>query len=671
MSNALTALLLAALASYGPLRVRGAEENSPNKDLLQLSLEDLGNIKVTTVSRKSESLSGAPSAIYVVRQEDIRRSGVNSLPEVFRTVPGMGAAQANSHQWAITVRGFNSIFANKLLVLMDGRTLYTPTFSGVYWEETDTVLEDVDRIEVIRGPGATLWGANAVNGVINIMTKTARETQGVLISGGGGAEERGFGTVRYGGQLATNVYYRVYGKYSNRDEFTLTDGSGAGDDWWKSQGGFRLDWEPSEANTTTLQGDYYHGELDGQVFRLSLSPFGAFPTKFHGHGEGANVLGRWTHTFSAESDLSAQVYFDRTDRSFGIGSEIRETFDLDTQHRFHLGPRHEIVWGAGYRYSADDETQSSDYTVSDPKLGLQLFSAFAQDQFILIPDRFNLTVGTKIEHNDFTGFELQPSARLAWTPHERHAFWAAVSRAARTPSRSERGVGFYLEPPVQISDFRLPILVRAMGNPDFGSEELLAYEIGYRVQAHDRLTLDAAAFYNVYDHLAAATALPAELRFSPEPHLFVPATYQNDLFGESYGAEVSAVWQPLDSWRLRGGYSLLKQNFHTRGPVRSFSEDGEHYDPQQQFFVWSDTDLGRHVEWGIGFRYVDDRRMLGIPDYTALDTRLAWKPTPHCELAIIGRNVLDPHHREAAPQIISASKVQVDRAVYAKLTLRF
>jgi len=270
------ALVLAVLACLLAKAEDAPAVDIPNADLLQVSLEDLGRIKVTTVSRRSESLSSAPAAIYVIRPEDIRRSGINSIPELFRTVPGMEVAQANSHQWAITVRGFNSIFANKLLVLMDGRSIYTPTFSGVYWEETDTVLEDIDRIEVIRGPGAALWGANAVNGVINIMTRPANETQGTLISGGGGAEERGFGTVRYGGQLGTNVYFRVYGKYSNRDEFTLTDGRAAGDAWWRSQGGFRLDWYPSEANTATLQGDYYYGEMDGQVFRLSSSPFGVF-----------------------------------------------------------------------------------------------------------------------------------------------------------------------------------------------------------------------------------------------------------------------------------------------------------------------------------------------------------------------------------------------------------
>jgi len=561
-----------------------AADNRSEPVLLQLSLEDLGKVAITSVSRKSETLSDAPAAIYVLQQEEIRRSGVNSLPEMFRMAPGMAVAQANSHQWAITARGFNNIFANKLLVLMDGRALYTPGFSGVYWEEADTVLEDLDRIEVIRGPGASVWGANAVNGVINIMTKSAKETQGTLISGGGGLEERGFGTVRYGGRLATNVYYRVYGRYFNRDEFTLTNGRGAGDQWWKSQGGFRLDWEPSEANTMTLQGDYYYGQMNGQVMRHSLSPIGVFPSSYRGKVEGMNFLGRWTHSFSEESDFSAKSHFDRTDRAFGIGSEIRKTIYFDAQHRFQLGERQEIVWGLGYRYSTDELAQSPDFAVNDLDLGLQLFSAFVQDEISVVPDLLRLTLGTKVEHNDFTGFEVQPSARLAWTPHDRHTIWSAVSRAVRTPSRSERGRSFYLDPPVSVP-FPIPVLAWGVGNSEIDSEKVLAYELGYRLKAHDRLTLDSAVFYNVYDELWATTVLPGELRFVPQPHLFVTATSSNDLYGEGYGAEMSAVWQPLDAWRLRAGYTFLKLNRKTHGPVRSLTEGWEKDDPQQQVFL--------------------------------------------------------------------------------------
>lgn len=646
-------------------------------ELVGLSLEDLGKIKVTSVSRKSESLSDAAAAIHVITQEDIRRSGVTSLPEALRMAPGLDVARANSRQWAISSRGFNNTFANKLLVLLDGRTLYTPLFSGVFWEETDTVLEDVDRIEVIRGPGATVWGANAVNGVINIITKSARETQGTLISGGGGVEERALGTVRYGGRLGTNVYYRVYGKYSDRDEFTLRNGEGAGDSWWMAQGGFRLDWEPSEINRLTLQGDYYHGDFGGKFNLHSLAPPALVPTNLRNTAEGVNLVGRWTHDFSADSDLSVQMFFDRTDRGFGTANEIRNTFDLDAQHRFHLGDRQEIVWGGGYRYSGDDITESADLKMSDPSVGLQLVSAFVQDEVVLAPDRLHLTLGTKLEHHDFTGFEVQPSGRLAWTPHAQHTLWAAVSRAVRTPSRAERGFATYADPTPLLPPLPLPVLAPGTGNSNFRSEEMLAYELGYRVRLHPRLTLDCTAFYNDYDHLQSVDMLPAELRLSPgpeaTPYVVLPLTFSNDILGETYGAEISAQWQPLDSWRWRASYTFLRMQVRTREPGPSVTKDSEGISPQHQISLWSDVDLGRHVEWGWGVRYVDELSSLlqQVPGYTEMDMRLAWKPSRNCELSIVGRNLLHPHHREFSPIIITARNVEVDRAVYAKLTLRF
>jgi iron complex outermembrane receptor protein len=296
---------------------------------------------------------------------------------------------------------------------------------------------------------------------------------------------------------------------------------------------------------------------------------------------------------------------------------------------------------------------------------------FVQDEVALQPDRLSLTFGTKIEHNDFTGWEVQPSARLAWTPHPRHTLWASVSRAVRTPSRSERGFGLFVKPPFALRELPVPILAHAMGHPDFGSEDLLAYEFGYRVQAHAALAFDASVFYNQYDNLASSALLPVEFRAEPEPHLFIPGTWANDVYGESYGTEATAIWQPVRPWRIRASYSLLKLNLHTRGPIPSIYEISEKYDPQQQVFVWSDLDLGNHWEWGVGFRYVDDRRGTPVREFTALDTSLTWKPTRHCELTLTGRNLLDPHHREASPPAVSVKNVQVDRAVYAKLTLKF
>jgi iron complex outermembrane receptor protein len=673
--NALLDFLLAAmLAMFFVLETTAAEPaRLEPAELLQMSLEDLGKIQVTTVSRKNESLSGAAAAIHVITNDDIRRSGINSLPESLRMVPGLEVARANSRQWAISSRGFNSVFSNKLLVSMDGRTLYTPLFSGVFWEETDTVLEDIDRIEVIRGPGATLWGANAVNGVINIITKSAKETQGVLISGGGGMEELGFGTVRYGGQFATNVHYRVYGKHSNRDEFRMTDGGGAADSWWMSQTGFRIDWEPSEINRLTLQGDYYFGDLGGIVRKHSLTPPRMFSEAFRTRVEGANILGRWTHEISAGSDFTLQAYFDQTDRGFGIGREKRDTFDIDAQHRFPLGTWNEIVWGAGYRFSADEITESPDALMRDPSDEIHLISAFVQNEFTIVPDHLRLTLGTKLEHNDFTGFEFQPSGRFAWTPHERHTIWGAVSRAVRTPARNDRDFSFFAEAPRQAPVLPLPVLFPVSGNRGFVSEEVLAYEVGYRVELHRRVSMDWTAFYNDYDHLRDGRRGSFELRSSPENtfYIAVPLTISNDLFGETYGMETSASWQPLDSWRLRASYSLLKMNLHSRNPPPSVGEADEGFNPQHQFLLWSDVDLGPKVEVGAGLRYVSSLPSRNIDAYTELDVRLAWKPNKNCELAIIGRNLLDPHHREFGPHSITTPNVEVERSVFAKLTFRF
>lgn len=663
-------ILLMCLAGRG---ADVAESSQQALDLLQLSLEELGNIRITTVSRKGENLSGAAAAVHVITADDIRRFGVNQLAEALRMTPGLHVARANSHQWAIGTRGFSYLFANKMLVLRDGRTLYTPLFSGTFWEESNTVLEDIERIEVIRGPGATLWGANAVNGVINVITKSAQDTQGLLLSGGGGTEELGFGTVRYGGKLGTNAFYRVYGMVSDHDEFTRADnGRGAGDSWWMSQSGFRVDWLPSEINKLTLQGDSFFGELNGLIRLPSLSPLGMFTKRFPETTKGANLLGRWTHQFSSDSELSVQAFYDRTDRDFGLAREKRDTVDLDIQHRLPFSERQEIVWGAGYRYSVDEIDERFDFKMSDPSVGLQLASAFIQDEISLVPDRLRMTLGTKIEHNDFTGFEVQPSGRLAWTPNERQTLWAAISRAVRTPSRIERDLSFFIDPPVGLPVLPLPTLITVDRNPDFDSEDLLAYEIGHRMMIHPRFTTDWTAFYNRYDDFRNTPPSPIDLRFNADnqAYLVLPITIDNSLSGEAYGTELGVTWQPTDSFRLRASYSLLELKLHSRKAVRTFSEGDEGGDPEHQFKIWSDMDIGRHLEWSMGLRHVTDLPVVGIPSYTELDARLAWRISPNCELSVVGRSLLSPSHREFAPHTIVDRNIAVDRAVYAKLSLK-
>lgn len=364
-----------------------------------------------------------------------------------------------------------------------------------------------------------------------------------------------------------------------------------------------------------------------------------------------------------------QTAYDHTDRDFGVAGEVRDTIEFDLQHRFPIGERNEIVWGGGYRFSEDELTTTPDFEFRQPSQGIQLVNLFVQDEIALSPDRFHLTLGTKVEHNDFTGFEIQPSARLSWTPHERHTVWGAISRAVRTPSRSERNVSTFVElfPPIPDG-----VLTPAIANPGSGSEDLLAFEVGYRATINPRLTLGWASFYNVYDNLRSFVSLPIELRQSPMPHLVASTGAANDLFGETYGSELSVTWQPLDAWRLRASYTLLEMKLHTRGPARSLSEDLEEGgSPHHQFSIGSDVDFGRNVEFGLGIRYVDRVPYWDIDDYTELEARLAWKPTTNCELAIIGSNLLHSRHREFAPLIISIRDVEIERSVFGKITWRF
>ena len=640
---------------------------APAADLATMSLEQLLNLEVTSVSRRSEKLSTAPAAIHVITGDEIRRVGATSIPEALRLSPGLEVARVDSHNWAVTSRGFNDPFANKLLVLMDGRSSYTPLFSGVYWDVQDTMLEDIDRIEVVRGPGATLWGANAVNGVISIMTKSARETQGTLISAGGGSEEMAFTAGRYGGQVGENGFYRVYGKYNNRDSSVVPGGAGANDRWQMGRGGFRYDWEPPQQDRITVQGDVYGGQLDRTVTEPLTTPPFHQDTRFHEYLVGGNLLARWTRTFSPDSELNVQTFYDGTRREASYLDETRHTFDLDFQHRFGLGRRNEIIWGGGYRLSAD-ELRDSYLTTFDPlHRTTHHLSAFLQDDLTLVPDRLRLILGSKFERTEFTGFEYQPSGRLLWTPTERQSFWGSVSRAVRTPSRAE-------------NDIRLnglqsgtPSFFTALGDQDFRSEELTAFELGWRVQPHRRVSLDVASFYNLYDRLR--TVEPFSV--APDPSLpgsplRATSRLDNKAFGESYGVELSATYQPADWWRLSAAYTFLEMNLHRRRSSNDgAAENDEGKSPHHQVSLRSSLDLPGKVQFDLSGRFVDSLPALGVPSYFSLDARLAWVPTRNWEFSVVGQNLLESRHAEFAPTIIPSQRTEVQRGVYGKVTFRF
>src|SRR2546421_5354431 len=428
--------------------------------LKQLSIEQLMNLEVPSVWRRPERWAQAPSAIQVIPKADIRRSGASSLPEALRLASNLQVAQVDSRQWAISARGFNSTTANKLLVLIDGRTVYTPLYSGVFWDVQELPLADIDRIEVISGPGATLWGANAVNGVINAITKDATDTQGLLLSGGGGTEQRGFGTVRYGGTLGSTVRARIHGRGFRRDATALPSGQDATDDWHLWQGGFRMDWDASPGNQVILHGDLYDGRI-GQP-----SPAADIAVS------GGNVMAKWSHTISEQSSLAAQLYYDRTHRDIpGVFGEDLDTYDVDLQYGTRLGARHDFVWGLGYRLINDRVANSSMLAFLPPGVARQWFTGFVQDEVALVPSRLYVALGTKIEHNDYVGFEVQPSGRVNWRLSSSATASAAVSRALRSPSRIDRELFAPAQPPYFLA-----------GGPGFHSEEELAYELGYRHQ---------------------------------------------------------------------------------------------------------------------------------------------------------------------------------------------
>ena len=609
--------------------------------LKRLSLDELMDAEVTLASRRPERFLGVPSAMEVLTQDDIHRSGATSIPDVLRMANGIQVSRYGSRSYAIGTRGFTSTAANKLEVMRDGRSLYSPLFSGVFWEVQDYLLDDIDRIEVIRGPGATLWGANAVNGVINIVTKSAEETQGLLLKGGGGSEERAFGAIRYGGQLATNTFYRLYAKYNDRAEQVFPDGSGAQDGSRQGQGGFRVDSKLKGDNHLTVEGDWYYAQLGIYNRADSIN-------------RGGNVLGRWTHDFADDSELQLQMYYDRSERSvprqFG---EHRDTFDTDLQYHFQLGERQDIV--AGFMYRASDNQTRHGGTVEfspDHRL-IHLASAFVQDEIALVPQRLSLVMGAKVEYNSLDHVEPMPSARLAYTPTAHQTVWSAVSRAVRTPTEFDEDLRFIPSPAAGT------VVIR--GNHDFKNEQLIAYELGYRAEPTPKLSFDVATYYHDYDNLRSE---------EPTPPAGIPLVLENKLRGQTYGVEISAKYQMLAWWRLSANYSHLWEYLQlepgSNDPTKGHNEGN---DAPNLFGLRSAMDLPQHITLDCDLRYVDALPHPGVPAYMTMDVRLGWRPTQRLEVAVVGQNLLQDRHREWGPKSPTAPEVQ--RGIYGELTLRF
>ncbi len=644
----------------------------PPRDLTQFSLEDLMNVQVTSVSKKEQKISKTGAAIFVVTEEDIRRSGSTNIPDLLRMVPGVNVAQIDSNQWAVSIRGFNSAISNKVLVLIDGRSVYFNSFSGAFWDVIDVPPEDIERIEVIRGPGGTVWGANAMNGVINIITKHSKDTNGVLVTTGGGSKETAEGLAQYGGNIGSKGSYRVFGRYANVNSSAFSSGQRAADGWHEWHEGFRSDWNLSSRDTLMVEGDLLTSAAGGTMTTtFPESPPRQADVNRRLTNISGDVLGRWDHRLRNGSETSLQVYYNALRRDGQAGVSLsNDTVDVEFKHHLAAGARNDIVWGLDYRVASDDIRPAASYAfrINPPARTDHLFSAFVQDEIHLGRSVF-LTLGSKFEHNGYTGFEYEPSAQLVWTATDRHTFWASAARAIRQPARTDFGAQFNVG--VQPLPGGGAGLLTLFGNPDFKAENVHDFETGYRAQVNPRLSLDFTGFLTSY-HELETTEPEAPFFATDQGLLVIPLKFGNLAHARSYGVEFFAHWNVTDRWKINPGYSLLQMAVK-RDPSSQDPdiEQTSGNTPRHQFQIRSLFNLRRNLEWDSSLIYVSGLRHLAIPSYVRLDTRLGWRLGESVEFSIVGQNLLTPRHLEFFDTSGLVLHTEVERSVFGKITWRF
>ena len=642
-------------------------------DLAEASLETLMNLEVSSPGRKEQKLSQTASAVYVITQDDIRRSGMTSIPELLRMVPGVQVARIDASSWSVTARGFAGRFADKMLVLIDGRSIYNHSYSGVYWEQNGVPLGDIERIEVIRGPGATMWGANAVNGVINIITKPARESQGLEVTTGGGSDERAFGSVRYGGSAGDGVFYRADAEYYQDGPLSTATGQPAHDKWDSAQGGGRLDWQISRKDALSVEGNVYRGNAQETVYSDYPAISIGQPVLDSVALSGEYALARWIHRSSDRSDLAMQVSLSDEDRLEGFGGLDVGTAEFDFQHHLILSPRHNLIWGLGFQLYRDDTTSHQPSTAPAswvryiPVASTQaLASFFAQDEVALMPERLTLTLGTKIEYAGYFGADIQPSARLMWNVGPRQGLWASASRAVRTPALADRDLFLEYQPTPN------PGVIGVLsGNPNFRPETALAYEAGYRNQPARWVTVDLAAFFCNYRDLRTIDVGAPFLEAGPPAALVAPMQFGNGADGHTYGLEMASNWRLTQKWRVSANFSWFRYGLdRAELPAESIPLDVEGSSPAQQVQIRSQWDLGPKVAIDVGVYYVSPLTGIGVPGYVRTDTRLGWRVARAAEISLAGQNLLDGRHLEfATTDYVRCT--QVGRSILLKVTWAF
>jgi iron complex outermembrane receptor protein len=661
----LTGLLLS-----GTMLVAGALAAA--NEYLDMDIGQLMQITITSVSKRPQVLSDSSAAVFVITSDDIARSGVTSIPEALRMVPGIQVARIGSEKWAVTARGFNGQTANKLLVLMDGRSVYNPAFSGVFWNTLDTLLEDIDRIEVIRGPGGTIWGANAVNGIINIITKNAHKTRGSLVRLGGGNKEHLYSGLRYGAAINDTVSARVYMTYRDLDSFDLyMTGEDAHDSWDTLRGGFRMDGE-GDRMSWTLQGDIFTLNSDQIIdpYLEEQPPYRSLVDDNYDNA-GWNILGRWQYRMARDNVVTLQAYYDRDSRNELVIGADHDIVDLELRDQLKIGRRHDLIWGMGYRYIHDSFRNTPQVSFEPVSQSENLFSGFIQDEILLVRDRLWLTLGSKIEHNDYTGYEIQPSGRLLYKPAREHIFWGAVSRAVRTPSRVEQDGRIFTAIVADLPPY--PALFYIEGSDAYTSEKVLTYELGYRWLASSSFSVDLSLFYNDYDDLRTSTPLTP---FS-DPVLF----FENKSYGTSHGLELALDWQARPWLLFQLSYAYANFDLKTtNGDVGlDFIVVDEKTTPHNQVSLRSNINWGEGWQGNVWLRYVDSFAASGkevtatldtIDSYLTADVNVSWQVTDKVNVMLIGQNLLDGGHLEFFSEYL-APMTEIGPSVLGKVTWRF
>ncbi len=652
----------------------GIAQKRSQLDLTQLSLAELMKIPVITASRVPEYLLETAAAIKALPQTTIRRTGASCLAEAMRFVQGVQAARFDANKWAISSRGFNHIFSNKLLVLMDSRSLYTPVWSGVFWDSQDLYMDDLDRIEIIRGPGGSLWESNAVNGIINIVTKDAANTKGLVFNVGTGTEQRIRSGIRYGGTLRPDWSYRMYCKYQQWDNQAQPDGSPANDKWGQGVCGLRIDGHPDNYTHFSFQLLGYKG-WGRQTSQI------AFPEKPHVRiidnnfkTEGATIMASWQHQISSQADFQFNAYVDYICRSDPYLLDGRYyAANLDFQHRWDVTDWYQILCGVEYRYNEDRIAERFALAILPERSVYPLISAFIQDQFSLFNKRLKLILGTKLGHNSFTGFEYQPNARFVWRPGLKHRLWGAVSRAVRTPSRFDRNSRFVYRVEHIGMASNPDIMMAATGHKKFKSEILLAYELGYRFYMGDALFVDIATYYNQYDQLRSYEWLdPRPVEALGRHYILIPYSEYNDEYGETYGCEVGLDWWPFSFWQMHTTYAYIKKCLRVHPPSTYTGSMGHVREtPPHQFTLLSSWDLPRHQELDFIVRYVDELPEHNVAAYTVFDINYRIHLADHLELSCSLKNLGYPHHVEFRGGPIPFIATEVQRSIFSNLTWRY